>query len=326
VVLTVDTEASIAGAFGENAAHLPLIHEPVAGMVDGKSEALGFLLETLNDYGLVATFFVETAHTRYFSDKVMGGYVDRLLRADQDVQLHLHPCWLSFEGGKFDRFNLVTDNCHELEVGQLAALIEGGADRIVAWTGTRPTGMRAGNFSTSLSVFEAMNQAGLRYASNICLAVHRPPEPDLAVSGGVHDFAGVRELPVTCFADVGPTGRGRLRAMQITALTAHEQITLLNAAHDRENPVAVIVTHPFEFIKKRDFRYTNLRPNRMIQGRFRRLCGFLSANRHRFDVVPLAVAADALGSRPSWRELTGNTLASTVRAMANALNDRLAFL
>src|SRR6516162_5741615 len=77
VVLTVDTEASIAGAFGGNKAHTPLIHELVAGMVDGKSEALGFLVETLSRYGLVATFFVVTVQSRYFSDRAMGDYVER---------------------------------------------------------------------------------------------------------------------------------------------------------------------------------------------------------------------------------------------------------
>jgi peptidoglycan/xylan/chitin deacetylase (PgdA/CDA1 family) len=325
VVLTVDTEASIAGAFGENEAHRPLIHELVAGVVHGKSEGLGFLIETLRSHGLVATFFVETVHTRYFSETMMGGYVDRLLDAGQDVQLHLHPGWLSFEHGKFDRSNPVSDHCHELETARLADLIDEGADRIRAWTGVRPSGMRTGNFSTALSVFEAMNQAGLRHASNICLAVHRPPEPELAVTGGVHEFAGIRELPVTCFSDVGPVGRGRLRPMQVTALTAREQISLLNMAHDQGNPVVVILTHPFEFIKKRDFRYTNLSPNRIIQERFRRLCAFLSANSDRFEVVPLAAAAAAGDDGRAWTELTGNAFNSVVRAVTNVVNDHLRF-
>jgi hypothetical protein len=326
VVLTVDTEPSIAGAFRENEINTPLIHEPVAGVVDGKSEALGFLVETLSGHGLVATFFVETVHTRYFPDTVMGGYIDRLLRAGQDVQLHLHPCWLSFEDGKFDRANLTTDHCHELETGHLVALIGEGADQIAAWTGVRPSGMRSGNFSTALSVFEAMSQAGLRHASNICLAVHRPPEPELALTGGVHDFAGVRELPVTCFVDVGPVGRRRLRPMQVTALTAREQISLLNAAHECENPIVVIATHPFEFIKSRNFRYTNLRPNRMIQDRFRRLCRFLAENTDRFEVVPLAVAADTINNSRAWTELTGNAFSSIVRAATNMVNDHLGFI
>jgi hypothetical protein len=326
VVLTVDTEPSVAGAFWGNEAHRPLIHEPVAGVVGGKSEALGFLVETLTRHGLVATFFVETVHTRYFSGTAMGGYVEQLLRAGQDVQLHLHPCWLSFEDGKLDRSNLVSDHCHELETGRLAALIGEGADRISAWTGARPSGMRTGNFSTALSVFEAMSQAGLKHASNICLAVHRPPEPELAVTGGVHEFAGIRELPVTCFIDVGPIGRRRLRPMQVTALTAREQISLLTAAHNSENPVVVIVTHPFEFVKKRDFRYTNLRPNRIIQDRFRRLCAFLSANADRFEVMPLAVAAEAVDGGQVWTELTGNAFSSIARAVANTVNDHLGFI
>lgn len=326
VVLTVDTEASIAGALSGNEAHAPLIHELVGGVVEGRSEALGFLVETLGRHGLAATFFVETVQARYFSEKVMGGYVEKLLRAGQDVQLHLHPGWLSFIDGKFDRRHLTSDHCNDLETGRLAALIGEGAELIRAWTGTRPTGMRAGNFSTSLSVFEAMREAGLSHASNICLALHRPPEPELAVTGGAHEFAGVRELPVTCFIDAGPVGRRRLRPMQVTALTVREQISLLGAAYDRHNPVVVIVTHPFEFIKKRDFRYTNLRPNRLIQDRFRRLCAFLSANGDRFEVVPLAVAADAVDRDCTWTELTGSAFNSVVRAVANAANDRLGFI
>jgi len=326
VILTVDTEPSIAGAFWGNEAAPPLIHEPVAGMVDGKSQALGFLVETLSRYDLIATFFVETVHTRYFSDRVMGGYVDQLLRAHQDVQLHLHPCWLSFEGGKLNRSSLVTDHCHELETERLTALIDKGADQIRTWTGTRPTGMRTGNFSTAMSVFAAMRQAGLSRASNICLAAHRPPEPELAVAGGTHDFGGICELPVTCFFDDGPVGRGRLRPMQVTALTAREQICLLNAAHEAENSVVVIVTHPFEFVKKRDFRYTDLRPNRMIQNRFRRLCAFLSANNDRFEVAPLAAAAVAVNRSQAWTELRGNALHAVVRAVANTVNDHMPFV
>src|SRR5215472_11831844 len=248
------------------------------------------------------------------------------MRAGQDVQLHLHPCWLAFKNGKPDLSNLVTDHCHELETGRLASLIDEGAEQIGAWTGERPTGMRAGNFSTALSVFEAMSKARLSYASNICLAAHRPPEPELAVTGGVHDFAGIRELPVTCFADIGPVGRGRLRPMQVTALTALEQISLLSAAHENENSVVVIATHPFEFVKKRDFRYTGLRRNRMVQRRFRRLCAFLASNTDKFEVVPLAVAACTADGGQGWIELTGKPFDSLVRGAANAVNDRLRFI
>lgn len=325
VALTVDLEPSIAGAFIDPDCK-PVLHEPVAGEIDGKSEALGFLIEILSRHCLTATFFVEVAHTRYFGDRAMGGYVERLLHAGQDVQLHLHPCWLSFRESRLMPGKPLTDKCSEIGVAQLAELIGEGASQIAAWTGTQPSGMRTGNFSAAKSVFEAMWQAGLRYSSNICLAVERPPEPELALTGGIHHVAGIRELPVTCFVDFGPIGRGRLRPMQVTALTAREQINLLRAAHECGNPVVVIVTHPFEFIKKRDFHYTKIRPNQMVQRRFRQLCEFLSENSDTFEVLPLATAADAIETPHPWTELTGNWAAAIGRAVQNGINDRLFFI
>lgn len=321
VVLTVDTEPSAAGAFVPGGGYTPLLREPVGGSVDGKSHGLGFILETLLRYGLTATFFVETVHTHYFSDNAMGEYVESLLKANQDVQLHLHPCWLTFKRNRPDWPAIVSDDCRHLPVDRLAELIDEGSGKIAAWSGVRPTGMRAGNFSTSLSIFKAMRVAGLAYASNICLAVHRPPEPELAIEGGVGAFAGIRELPVTCFRDVGPVNRGRLRALTVTALRAEEQIALLNSAHAHGNTVVVIVMHPFEFIKKRNFRYTHMRQNRIIQNRFSHLCAYLAYHCDRFDVVPLGIAAETVGQANTWHSLQGNALKSVSRAVENVIND-----
>ena len=280
------------------------------------------MTETLQRHGLTATFFVETAHTNYFPPDAMGRYVDLLQAAGQDVQLHLHPSWLSFHNGRLAPGERVTDHCSELSRARLAEVIAAGCEQIRAWTGRRPSGMRTGNFSTSLSVFEAMSDAGLENASNICLAMVPPPEEELRVSGGSHRFAGIRELPVTCFADTGPVGRGKLRPMQITALSADEQISLLQQAHDERRRVVVIVTHPFEYLKKKDFRYRGLKPNRLVQGRLERLCAFLARNDDRFAVVPLAEAARRTETE-SAPPLKGHALRAALRATANAINDRL---
>jgi peptidoglycan/xylan/chitin deacetylase (PgdA/CDA1 family) len=325
VVLTVDTEPSVAGALMQGGSHTPLLREPIVGSVDGKSQGLGFILEILHRHGLTATFFVETVHTHYFSDNAIGEYVEVLLRAGQDIQLHLHPCWLTFERRRADWPKTVTDDCHRLPKDRLVELIERGADKITAWSGTRPTGIRTGNFSTSLSVFEAVSAAGFRHASNICLAVQRPPEPELALEGGLGEFSGIRELPVTCFREIGPVGRGRLRAFAITALRVEEQIELLNSAHANGNAVVVILTHPFEFFKKQNFRYTNLRANRINQRRLSNLCSFLARNSDRFEVVPLGIAGDSISESRVWRQLHGNALRSVVRAIENLVNDRILF-
>ncbi len=114
VVITVDVEPSIAGAFADAGRYEPLIHEPVWGEVAGKSEALGLLIETLTRYELRATFFVETAHVSYFPEHLMGGYVRRLVDAGQEIGLHLHPCWLNFPTEHRGKGPWVSDQCSDL--------------------------------------------------------------------------------------------------------------------------------------------------------------------------------------------------------------------
>lgn len=77
----------------------PLITEPVEGVINGRSEALGFLLRTLEEYQLEATFFVETLHSRYFGDGPMGRYCEMIAAAGHDIQLHIHPLWRAFTDG-----------------------------------------------------------------------------------------------------------------------------------------------------------------------------------------------------------------------------------
>lgn len=329
VVLTVDTEPSIAGAYEDPERNAPLLHEPVAGEIAGKSEALGFLIETLSQYGQCATFFVEALHTRYFPAHAMGRYVERLMAAGQDVQLHLHPTWLNFRDGEMQSDSRISDNCGELDRDLLAKTMEEGAAQIESWTGRRPTALRTGNFSTSHRVFEAMAEVGLSASSNICLAVAPPKEPELALAGGRHDIEGVQELPVTCFVDRGPVGRGRLRPLQVTALGAGEMIALLKQLHEdggeEDAGVAVIVTHPFEFIKPGDFRYSRMKVNGLVQGRLQQLCAFLAEESDKFEVVPLQQAAtQAPGGNGTAAPIPqGNPLRAFVRAGENYLNDRL---
>lgn len=322
VVLTIDTEPSIAGAFVNPRTNRPLLHEPVWGEVDGRSEALGFVLRTLREHSLRATFFVETAHTAFFPPRMMGAYVDLMMAADQDVQLHLHPVWLSFRDGGHDDASRVTDQCSELELAQLVDLIDQGSRQIESWTGSRPTGMRTGNFATSMRVFEAMSKVGLANSSNVCLACYVPAERELAVLSGAHRFAGVRELPVTCFSDIGPVGRGRLRPMQVTALGGGELLRLLDRIHARREPIAVIATHPFEFLKRSDHRFSDMKANRLVQRRFGKLCAYLAANIDRFEVTTLEEAASALDVTDPMPPLVGNVARSTVRAVENFVNDR----
>src|SRR3546814_20222305 len=97
----------------------------------------------LRSHGLEATFFIETAHTRYFGKKAMAGYAERLIAAGQDVQLHLHPMWLNYENGAMKPDQTVSDHCYDLDIEPLTELLLDGGDPGDEWTGRRPQIRRA---------------------------------------------------------------------------------------------------------------------------------------------------------------------------------------
>jgi hypothetical protein len=323
VILTVDTEPDIAGAMRDRKRYPPLIHEPVWGAVEGRSEGLGFITRTLSSYGLSATFFVETVHTRYFGGNPMKRYIDHLGDAGQDVQLHIHPVWQNFSSPE-SAGQVHYDDSAAMRENEMVALIEEGCDQIKDWTGQKPVAMRTGNFSASISVYRAMRQVGLRLASNICLAGSDYPDDLLPQSGGVHDIAGVYELPVSCFVDPGPVGKGRYRAVQITACSSKELIALLRQCSRQSVDTLILVTHPFEFIKKSDFRYTSLRPNLLVQRRLDSVCRYLSENSEHFDVTTFGALVPLLPLKLVPAPLLkSSVIGSLLRATQNFVNDRI---
>src|SRR5690606_31280527 len=56
----------------------------------------------------------------------------------------------------------------------------------------------------------------------------------------------------------------------------------------------VLLTHPFEFIKKRDFRYQDLIRNRVNQERLQKLCAFIQHHDQDFE------SADFSGQHQQW--------------------------
>jgi hypothetical protein len=319
VVLTVDTEPSVGGYFVAPDRHFPIIDQLVAGEINGRSEALGFMLETLAEHDLTATFFVEALHTRALPESRMGAYVDRIMGAGHDVQLHIHPVWRSWEG--FKPGERRTDASASLSRAELTDMLGEGMIQIARWTGRTPTGARAGNYSCARSVLEASADAGIGYTSHICLAVEPPPEHELRLAGGVHDIAGVREMPVTCFEDRGLASRG-LRLLQVNAVSTPEMRQVLGAMHVAREPVAIVVTHPFDFIKRRDKQFTGMRVDHLVQRRWRGLCAFLASSRDRFEVTTLEGAGrSTLPHAPA--RLCNDRFTGTARAFTNYVGNHL---
>ena len=109
----------------------------------------------------------------------------------------------------------------------------------------------------------------------------------------------------------------------MTATSSNEMQYLLWQAHEAGISPVVILTHPFEFIKKRDFRYRRMRRNRINQERLEGLLDFLRAHDDDFSVVTFgqrAASWNASGPLPA-KGLKVPLRLAVARTTQNAVND-----
>ncbi len=321
--ITIDTEFSIGGAFADPERRRPIGEANVTCPVDGREQGLGFLLDTFAATGVRATFFVEALQTAWFGDDPMGRVVERVVDAEQDVQLHLHPCWTAFRAADW-RARLAggdpDDRCDGRDPAELQRLIEDGAAALQRMGAPRPIALRTGNLRADRTVYRAMRVAGLTVASNIGLGLNRPADPALRLRGGRRRIEGVLEAPVLTYAQ-GLGGRDRL--LTTTSTSWRETEHLLWAARAAKVETLVLLTHPVEFIKGDRLDPARQRTNRVNQRRLERLCAFLAAHRDEFDAPSFAEAA------PGWlaaAEAAEPQLATPLwpavgRAVENRAND-----
>ncbi|HEX8401241.1 MAG TPA: hypothetical protein VF628_06000 [Allosphingosinicella sp.] len=327
VLITIDTEFSIGGAFADRA-RLPIGETNVTCPVDGREQGLGFLLETFARHGTSATFFVEALQTAWFGDAPMGAMVERILAAGQDVQLHLHPCWTAFRDGDW-RAQLngraPDDRCDGREADALTGLIDDGIAALRRMGAPPPVALRTGNLRADRNVYRAMRTAGLAIGSNVGLGLNRPADPALRLRGGRHLIEGVLEVPVLTYRQAGLGGQPADRLFTTTASSTAETEHLLWAARDAGAETVVLLTHPFEFIKGDRLDPARQRVNRVNQRRLERLCAFLADHDDAFESVSFADAAPGWLAAPEMPEpqLTVPLLPVLGRMVQNKANDLL---
>jgi hypothetical protein len=303
VCLTVDTEFSIGGAFADPVRYRPLSRELVDCIVEGQGQGQGldFLLRTLCDAGVSATFFTEVLQCFYFGERPMGRIVERIAGAGHDVQLHLHPGWLGFRHETWRLADPGSDACAARSCDELTAMIEFGAAQFSRWGLPAPTALRAGSFACGPVVHQAMRACGLALGSNIGLGLYRAPEAEFHLASGTRMFSSVLEVPALTYAQSLLPGEPRLRVLAITSTSWRETEALLWSARRCGISPVLVLTHPFEFIKRKDYRYRGTRRDGVNQDRLERLVEFLSANRDVFAPTTFAASGAAwlaAGSRP----------------------------
>lgn len=329
ICLTVDTEFSIGGAFADPKRCQPIGEDRVHCPIDGRDHGLGFILRTLKTYGQQATFFVETANIAFFGDRPMGGVVETLLDSDQDVQLHLHPCWQIFADEAWRervRSGAPNDYCAKLPVEHLSALIEDGIDAFGRWGAKKPIALRTGNLSAGRTVYRAMREAGLPLGSNIAAGYAPPSEKSLMLMGGLSRIESVVEAPVLSYAQFRFGRWSKMRMLAITASSWAETRALLMAARQAGLSPIVILTHPFEFIKTPGS--SGDLPNLVNQGRLEKLCAFIADNPGDFSMTTFGGRGlDWLKRDMRVAPLLKAPLDAVLgRMITNAINDRVSFL
>lgn len=330
VILTIDTEFSIAGAFTDPQRFKPMGPQWVLGEAEGREHGLGFILETLARHDAKATFFVEALNTAYFGLEPMGAIARRIRDAGHDVQLHVHPCWLAFDGGEYVRKpgeKAPNDNCASFAPEALAEILRRAIDVFERWGIDKPVAMRTGGFKVGRNVYAAQRAAGIPIASNICAAIAPSPEAELRLRAGRHRIDGTLEVPNLSYVDHRWGGAEHLRPLQITSVSSAELRLVLTRANAAGTQTVVALTHAFEFFKRRD-GMARIRRDRINQQRLEAFCAHVSSNPDRLRWATFGASAQRWMAAPEDPEIAvpGSTPLTIMRMAENAANDRIWWL
>jgi hypothetical protein len=287
VLLTVDTELM----WRHYAAGLSW-QENYARSYDAADVGIPHQLETLARYGLKACFFVDPMPGLVYGIEPVERMVAPILRAGQEVQLHLHSFWKRLADG------LPPDGSFELTAftfDEQLALLEQARDLLVQAGAPRPIAFRAGSYAANADTLRALAALGFRYDSSHNgsqqpwpSAIPLPPRQIAPI-----EAEGLVEVPVTVIEDAP----GHLRHLQLCAVSIAELREALMHGFCEDHPVVTIVSHSFELATR-----NGLRPNRTLARRFEQLCALLARHADQtptahftdLDDLPIGAAAEPL--------------------------------
>jgi peptidoglycan/xylan/chitin deacetylase (PgdA/CDA1 family) len=319
VCITIDTEFSIGGAFSDQAKQ-PVAEPLVWCNVEGRSQGLGFMLDTFRQYGVQATFFVETLHRYHFKHDPMRPIAQQIYAEGHEVQLHAHPCWTLFQDADWwnaARGRKGLDDISKRSVDDAVKLISQGIETFKEWGLPPPRVFRSGNLNHGDNLYRALALSGIPYSSNVGVAISDSGNSNYKLYSGGHERHNVKEFPVLSFSDWQIGRKQNIKSLTIAGSGFAETRHLLEKARSAGIPLVVVLTHPFEFVQNRDLAFQQTRRNRLTQARLRKLCQFLQQNSDRFDASGLAAAAEAIpsGAAPANTLLQG-ALRHTLPRMA----------
>ena len=285
VYFTVDTEASMGGAWDDPALRPVLADRHIFCRVGGKDYGIGFITEALSQYGFRATHFVETLMTEVNGAADVQPVFDYLLERGQDLQLHVHPTYHFYARALEARAEARTytppptnDLLSTFDEQSQMDLLSGAIAHFERLAGRRPVAFRAGCFAANRTTLRCLHRAGLVLDSsfNPCYREWSFRDEQL-IPNEVRHLDGVCVVPVTVARTRLPEGYGGLKHADPCALSFTELRTMLENGAAAGQRHFVIVFHSFSVVKTRDLGYIQLRPDRLTIRRLHRLLEYLSS-------------------------------------------------
>jgi len=332
VYFTVDTESTI-GLPGRWPRQRPTgPARQVFCRIDGKEYGIPLLVEMMREFSFRGTFFIETLSTGYLGECGMRAIFEFLLRHEQDLQLHAHPKfrfyseWLAAQarGAEYQlpqRLDLIGHFSEDLQMDLLSESVE----RFNRFAGYPARVFRAGSYAGSVGMLRCLRRLGIQVDSSFNPCYH--PDwsfPDRPLSPNtVQRIEGVWEIPVTVARTRLPEGHRGFKFADCTSLSFWEIRTMLNAAFASGQRHFVMVFHSFAGVKAKDETYTEIRPNRIVIRRLKKMFRYLADNPGKFSVLTMGTAAttDSLEGEPEQPRVANlGFVASGVRKVVQLLN------
>lgn len=299
IALTFDIEFDINGAFAKPSTREPLGIESVMGHAGSANVGLPRILNILDEYGMKATFFVEALQTACFGLEEMGQVCVLLQQRGHEIQLHLHPVWLTFDNPDWrrevtlnPRVAAVHDSLTTVSTEEAIKIINRGLETFTAWDLQRPTAVRTGSLYINRALYSAFNTCGLSVSSSVGLGVHEPAERELHINHCAREFDDVLELPVTSYFGADALMRRKRRLATLIGMGLAEQRALLQTAQAGGAPFLIMLSHASEFYFRDS--HSGFAPNRLTEAKLSQLCQRIAGSNQLSSTVISAITKETL--------------------------------
>jgi hypothetical protein len=284
VLITVDTEVwprSPGGTRWDGSDLGPHLRRDIYGDTAVGAFGLPYQMDVLNAHGIKAVFLVEALFADAAGPGPLREIVALVQKGGHEVQLHVHSEWLEWMPEPIVP-KRTGQNLAEFTVEEQVALLARGLENLRQAGAAEVRAFRAGNYGANFDTLRALARVGIPIDTSYNLCYLRA-ECGLELAEPLVQprmLEGVCEVPISFFADYP----GHYRHTQLTSCSFGEMRLALDRAWEGGWRTFVIVSHSFELLG-RNRHNIPARPDRIVIGRFEKLCRFLGANRDRFRTV-----------------------------------------